>query len=39
MTADLREYEAPELVELGSLDDLTQGADNFGTDGPQGGAS
>jgi hypothetical protein len=42
MTSDNRvkdEYQAPKLVQLGSLEDLTQGNGNFGTDGPQGAGS
>jgi hypothetical protein len=42
MTPDGRvkeEYETPKLVELGSLEDLTQGADVAGFDGQRGGPS
>jgi hypothetical protein len=39
MSLDARpkdEYQAPALIVLGSLEELTQGADNFGSDFPRG---
>jgi hypothetical protein len=42
MTSDARrkdEYEAPQLLELGSLDDLTQGTSGGITDAGQDGGS